>query len=165
MIFKYSFIFLFLTTPLFAASLEKKDVLTWPRSNPKDFGCFLEKTFKHRDSKFNCDLKTYDNKGDPCKNTKSYYEGPQFPKIHASQVHPLIKSIGLEWEHGSLREVNLTLTKILTEKEVRKELNLPADLKKDNIMGLSVQECSKTATCVVIQGFDHQGAADVGCGG
>jgi hypothetical protein len=87
----------------------KTDLLSWPRRRADVFGCFLEQVFGHRDRRFNCSRKGYVNEGDPCKKTKAYYEGPVFPKSKAKEVHPLLNTIDLEWEHGELRAVTLVL--------------------------------------------------------
>lgn len=157
--------FLFTLTLVYAkeeAKLSVTDFLSWPRSNAAMFGCFLEKDFKHKDKKFNCDLKNYKNQGDPHKKFEEYYEGPVFPKGKESKVHPDISDIDLSWEHGDLQGVSLTLTKKMAEAEVRKILKLPMNenYPRSNVMSISIQQCSLKATCVVIQGFDHQGAGD-----
>jgi len=82
-----------------------------------------------RTGRFNCTLKGYVNRGDPCKNTKAYYEGPVFPAGKAGEVNPLRgRSPGLE--HGDLQEVQVTLVKRLGEEEVRKAFKLPASKTK-----------------------------------
>ena len=85
------------------------DVRTWPRMSVGAFGCYLEKSLGHRDPRFNCALKHYQNKGDPCKNTEAYYEGPDFPVSLALHVHPLATDVKLDWEHGELQSVTITL--------------------------------------------------------
>ncbi len=117
------------------AGLQKKDVTTWPRASVREFGCFLEKQFGHKDKKFNCLLKTYVNKGDPCLNTEVYYEGPQFPNALAKKIDPIIDSVDLIWEHGKLQSLALTLDRRYSEKEMRKKFKLPVTAQ--------VEECSK----------------------
>lgn len=136
--------------------LLKNDFTTWPQAQVKEFGCFLEKEFGHKDKKFNCSLRRYTNKGDPCKNSAEYYEGPEFPNALAGKVNARIESIGLAWEHGELQNISVRLKEKYTEKELRDSFKLP--------LGASIQECSKTQTCIVLIGFDHMGAGDMDCG-
>ena len=162
----FLFLLFLLTSNLAYAKEESKlsvtDFLSWPRSNAAAFGCFLENHFKHRDKRFNCSLENYKNKGDPHKNVEEYYEGPLFPKGKESKVHSEISSIDLSWEHGDLQSVSLTLKKKMNEAEVRKVFKLPAkeNYPRPNVMSISIQQCSIKATCVLIQGFDHQGSGD-----
>lgn len=140
-----------------------KDVLTWPRSNAADFGCFLEKELGHSDKKFNCGLKNYKNQGDPHKNTKEYYEGPNFPEGKASKIHKDIDQIHLDWEHGELQNVSLHLVKKMTDAEVRKTFKLPNsdNRPRPNINSISIEQCGLKTTCLSFEGFEHQGAGDV----
>ncbi len=156
---KYLILLIF---PIFAFAeagsqkLKKDDFTTWPRAGAKDFGCFLEKEFGHKDSKFNCSLKKYENKGDPCKNTKAYYQGPKFPAAKASLVNQKIQSIDLEWEHGDLQNISVTLKGRSLAAEAKRSFKLPEEA--------DIQDCGLKNTCIVIRGFDHQGAGDVDCG-
>ena len=147
--------------------LSKHDIVTWPRAGAAELGCFLEKAFGAKDRRFNCTLKGYVNRGDPCKNTKAYYEGPVFPAGKAGEVNPLAREIRLAWEHGDLQEVQVTLVKRLGEEEVRKAFKLPASKTKTlpaHVTRISIQQCGKDATCILVEGFDHIGAGEVDCG-
>jgi hypothetical protein len=80
-------------------------------------------------------------------------------------VHPLVSEIHLAWEHGDLQEVQVTLTRRLSEPEARKALALPQGRKLPaHVTLISIQQCSKKATCILVQGFDHIGAGEVDCG-
>ena len=138
------------------ADLKKQDVTTWPKASVKEFGCFLEKQFGHKDEKFNCSLKKYVNKGDPCLNTVVYYEGPRFPHALAKKIDSKIESIDLIWEHGQLQSVALTLDGKYPEKELRQKFKLPA--------AAQVAECGKKTSCITLTGFAHMGAGDADCG-
>lgn len=162
------------------------DITKWPRMTSKDFGCYMEKTFGYRDKRFNCSLKRSENKGDPCHNAETYYEGPEFPSSLIAKVHPLANDITLEWEHGELRAVSLHLKGAWNEAEVRKAFHLPRaeaaeltlserEATPDNLMYTSVQynsedidsrvsDPSRGHTSIILQGFDHMGAGDVECG-
>ncbi|MCC6746009.1 MAG: hypothetical protein IT371_00035 [Deltaproteobacteria bacterium] len=144
--------------------LSSQDLLTWPRASSTEFGCFLERVFRARDRRFNCSLKGYVNRGDPCRNTAAYYEGPAFPRGKAHEVHPLATEIRLAWEHGSLQAVSVTLSKRLSEEEVRRAFGLPRKQPLPaHVSGVHIQACSRRATCLMIEGFDHLGAGDVEC--
>ncbi|WP_423763014.1 hypothetical protein [Burkholderia sp. NLJ2] len=166
------------------------DIRAWPRMTSPKFGCYVETTFDYRDKRFNCTLKKYRNAGDACKNTKAYYEGPAFPDRLAARVHPLATKVELDWEHGDLQMVTVTLKGTWNEADVRKAFGLPraegrklteAELRKqpDNLMDTSIQYPSSPTdnslgrrpsdpahgtTAVMLYGFDHMGAGDVECG-
>lgn len=151
------------------------DVLAWPRLSSSVFGCYMEKTLGHRDPRFNCALKGYDNQGDPCTNPTAYEEGPDFPARLAARVHPLAKDVELSWEHGELQQVTIVLQGMFDEVEVRKAFKLPRaeaytlteaeqGALPENIMDTSVQaDPSNGLTSVTLTGFDHMGAGDVDC--
>ncbi|VWB33108.1 hypothetical protein BLA14095_01307 [Burkholderia lata] len=167
------------------------DVRAWPRTTSPTFGCYVETTFGYRDKRFNCALKKYRNTGDACKNTKAYYEGPVFPDRLAASVHPLATKVELDWEHGDLQMVTITLKGTWNEADVRRAFGLPraegrklteAELRSvpDNLMDTSVQypsdpldeslakrpsNAARGTTAVMLYGFDHMGAGDVDCGG
>lgn len=166
------------------------DIRTWPRMSSPAFGCTLEKTFDYRDKRFNCALKRYRNTGDACGNTRAYYEGPAFPDRLAPRVHPLATKVELDWEHGDLQMVTVTLKGTWNEADVRKAFGLPraegrklteAELRRqpDNLTDTSVQypaspldeslakrpsDPARGTTAVMLYGFDHMGAGDAGCG-
>jgi hypothetical protein len=153
------------------------DVLSWPRMPAADFGCYLEKSLHHRDTRFNCALRGYRNQGDVCKNPDAYYEGPAFPDQLATTIHPLATHVALSWEHGNLQAVSITLKGTWSEAQVRQAFKLPraaaselsvaeqkAHAWPENIMDTDVQYSSPGQTDVTLTGFDHIGGADVGCG-
>jgi hypothetical protein len=144
--------------------LIKTDLLTWPRASVPEFGCFLERAFGAKDKRFNCALRGYQSRGDPCQETAAYYEGPRFPKDKSRQIHPLVEDIHLSWEHGELQGVQVTLTKRLDVKEVRRLFRLPVDHKRPpNVSAISLQACGKRSTCLLLEGLDHLGAGEVDC--
>lgn len=139
-----------------SAKLSRKDIATWPKASVTEFGCFLEKDFSYKDERFNCSLKNYKNKGDPCLSTTVYYEGPKVPREVAKKINSKIESMDLIWEKGRLQSVALTLDAKYSEKEVRKLFELPAKAQ--------ISDCSAKNTCVTLVGFEHMGAGDVDCG-
>jgi hypothetical protein len=141
-------------------------LLTWPRMPVEQFGCYLEKSFGHRDARFNCSLENYENQGDPCKNTEAFYEGPEFPQALAAEVNPLATDVDLAWEQGQLQQVTITLKGRLTEEQARRALDLPDADSHDtpeNVMYIDVQYPDAASTAVSLTGFDHMGAGDVDC--
>ncbi len=143
-----------LTLALFAVT----PLPQWPRMRADVFGCMLENEYGHKDATFNCAINGYENKGDPCTNPTTYYEGPTVP----ARLVTGARDVRAEWEHGELRALHITLTGVLSEEEAKKRLSLPATL-PPNIMRIDVQGCAKDATCVTIEGFEHQGAGEVEC--
>ena len=138
-------------------------ILDWPRMTSPAFGCLLEKTLGHRDPRFNCALKSV-KPGDPCIDTADYHAGPKFPPALAPRVHTLASNVDLAFEHGQLQSVTVMLTGKFSEAEVRRAFGLPDDAARPaNVSSISVQDCSLLSTCLVVQGFEHMGAADVDC--
>ncbi|MDR3447177.1 MULTISPECIES: hypothetical protein [unclassified Dyella] len=165
------------TTVDAALAAPRIDVRSWLRMSPADYGCFTEKTLGYRDTRFNCALKGYQNRGDICKTPDAYYEGPEFPDRLATDVHPLATRVVLSWEHGNLQAVSITLKGTWSEAQVRQAFHLPraaasklsiaeqkAHAWPQNIMDTDVQYPTQGQTAVTLIGFDHMGAADVGCG-
>lgn len=164
------------------------DVLAWPRMSSSEFGCYMEQSLGHRDKRFNCSLKGYENQGDPCSNGDAYTEGPELPASLAARIHPLATQVQLSWEHGELQQVTLLLKGTYNEAEVRNAFKLPRaeayllseaeqGTLPENIMDTSVQyestddsmgkrpsNPSSGFTSVMLTGFDHMGAGDVDCG-
>lgn len=126
------------------------------------FGCLLEQSLGHRDAKFNCALKGYVNQGDPCRKPDAYAEGPAFPDALASKIDRDVTHVELSWEHGELQSATFQFGKRLSKAEARRRLHLPAKL-PENVQSVDVQDCSKAGPCVILTGFEHQGAGDVNC--
>ena len=85
-----------------------------------------------------------------CENTKAYYEHPAFPDRLATSVHPLATKVDLDWEHGDLQLVTVTLKGTWNEGGVRNAFGPPrtegrklteAELRTqpDNLMDTSVR--------------------------
>jgi hypothetical protein len=148
-----------------AAPVVHRPVVEWPRLGADELGCLLEREYGARDSKFNCKLKHYKNKGDPCRNTKAYTEGPSFPNDKAAQVSPEVESVVLNFEHGQLQEAVFRFKRLMSEETARQALGLPQPAQKlpENVLAISVQECGLASSCLSLTGFDHQGAGDVDC--
>jgi hypothetical protein len=139
------------------------NILDWPRMASPAFGCLMEKTLGHRDPRFNCSLKSV-KMGDPCVDTENYYAGPIFPPALAARIHPLASDVSVDFEHGEVRTVSVRLQGKFSESDVLKAFDLAGDRKRPpNIMFVSVQDCSRDGTCLLLTGFDHLGAGDVDC--
>ena len=159
---------------IYVPFLLKYPLLTWARKSPAEFGCMLESHFGYKDSVFNCTRKNYINNGDPCKNTKEYYEGFQMPDKIASHIYPLFKSISLAFEHGDLQDVLIEFNDSLTIDQIKLIFRLPSDRTQfpENIMDLRYGENvgapnkpinPKYTRWLEIVGFEHMGSADVDC--
>lgn len=152
----------------------KYPLLTLLRKTPVEIGCILETVFTYRDSVFNCDHKNYVNKGDPCIKTDEYYEGINIPEALFKKIHPAIKDIKLDFEHGSLRELTITFQDTLSKDKIRTMFNLPSENSSlpDNIMMINYGENifsnnkpvdPNYTRWLTITGFEHMGAGDVDC--
>jgi hypothetical protein len=137
------------------------DVRTWPRMRADALGCLLEKELDHHDKRFNCALKDYKNKGDPCKATTAYYEGPEFPQDKAQAIHRLVHGIRLQWEHGEARAVSVSLAGAPNDDFILRLFAL--NPQPQNIADVSIQDCGNNMRCLRLTGFDHMGAGDVDC--
>lgn len=152
----------------YAETKAAPNILNWPRMKVDEFGCYLEKHFGFKDEKFNCSLRGYVNTGDPCHETEAYYEGPSFPPSKAKEINSVVEAVDLSWEHGELQSVSLQFVSKIPEEELKRIFALPPEFNYPplykNIMDISIQDCSKTGNCLIVQGFDHLGAGDAECG-
>ncbi len=132
----------------------KSDPLTWLRADQARFACFLETNFGTHDPIFRCGARL-------SAKLKRADRGPQFPVEKSAEVNLLVSKIELEWEHGELRQVTLTLPRKMSRLEVWNAFHYPDDAHRPaNVMSIDVQDCSQKETCVLLQGFDHQGPND-----
>jgi hypothetical protein len=146
--------------------VERYPLTSWLRQNPGEIGCIFEKEFNIRDNVFNCSLQNYVNKGDPCKNTESYYEGVQFPATKVREVHPLASEIILSFEGGRLRQIDINFQQPVNIEELKTELKLPIDNSSlpSNVMTIVYAHGAEKETRIIsLIGFEHQGSGDVDC--
>jgi hypothetical protein len=138
---------------------------TWPRMRAVEFGCLLQTRFGARDPRWNCARPDPGPAGDPCGDTRAYYDGPAFPRAAAGAVAPGVLEVTLAWEHRDLQSAVFVLDGVLPEAEARRRLGLPAAGAPlpPNVQAITVQRCATSRTCVDLVGFDHLGAADVEC--
>jgi hypothetical protein len=139
------------------------DVLAWFEKGPPEFGCWVERALGYRDPRWNCDLTGWSPSGDPCDDTAPYYEGPELPEADAKRLDHRLRTIGLDWEHGRLREVVFYFEGPVTESLARGAFGLPAEGAPAGFLDVGMQLCSKSGTCLHIEKFEHQGAGDVDC--
>lgn len=141
-----------------------KRITQWPGMPVERFGCMVEKSLGYRDKKFNCDLKNYENHGDPCQNTGEYYEGITLPVSEYQKINPHLINIQLNWEHGKLQSVMFAFDRKFSPAELTKIFHLPAqDSLPANITYMDIQDCTLHNTCLLLQAFDHIGAGDADC--
>ena len=145
----------------------RHDILTWPGMNPVQFGCYIEKTFGIRDNAFHCSATPYVASGNPCTKGEAYAEGPAFPDAAAEKIHPAIKAIDLNWEHGELQQISINFKRKLSRAEIARMFSLPENFdvpqQKTKFIRIYIQECGSDGNCLGIQMFDHMGAGDVDC--
>lgn len=129
--------------------------------NAKDLGCSLLAQYGPRADLPAC-TEARHPQGDPCVNFDAWYAGPQFPDGFAPDIHPNVRRVRLNWEHGHVQSVTLLLDDVYSHSSA---LALFATPKlPDNVMATNVQRCMKDATCLMIYGFDHMGAGEADCG-
>jgi len=145
--------------------------ITWPRMPVDRFGCLLERELSYRDGKFNCALTGYRNKGTPCVDIESYFEGPAFPLSRVARVAPILASIEIAYQAGQVRAVTLVLKDRLSVAQIRQQLRLPPlEALPSHVSSVRFDGCragsdGQVCNVVLIEGFEHQGAGDVDCGG
>jgi hypothetical protein len=151
--------------------VSKFHLLQWPRMTADKFGCMLEKQFNYKDKKFNCSLSGYNFSGNPA--SDHYDEGPGFPADKVKLIHPSVKSVELEFEHGDLRSLTVRLEKPMLIQEIQRIYLLPDakqlenagflnyEIRYDGIESLEANPYKPVMTDMfIISGFDHQGAGD-----
>jgi len=151
--------------------ISKHPVMTWMRKSPVEIGCMFETELAFKDSVFNCSYKNYVNKGDPCKNSDAYYEGPRFPNTLANKIHPSIKEVTLNFEQGSLQELDITFNDSMLISDIKNIFKL-SDTLPENVMSINYGENvdskdkpvnPKYTRWLSLIGFEHMGAGDVDC--
>lgn len=86
----------------------------------------MEKTFQHKDRKFNCTSKTPILEGDPCVHVDAYYaKGPAFPRKLLAKIDKDLDGIEIEWEHGDMISLSLDFKAPLSICEVVRRYALP----------------------------------------
>jgi hypothetical protein len=150
-----------------AQSITANDLLSWPRMEASEFGCMLEKKLHFKDKNFNCaNVSVKHNWGDPCKDTNAYYSGPVLPENFGKEIDSSIHRVQLAWEHGQLQHMTVEFNKVVTKKEVERifgfKLSRPYP---KNVQSVDLKKCSKNASCLSLEGFDHMGAGEWDCGG
>ncbi len=158
------------------------DVMSWMRKNISDFTCVLENQYGYKSEKYSCGQKlTIDY--DPTQPT--WNEGPEFPLDKAKAVHPLVKSISVQFEHGDLYMLSVTLENKMIMQDVQRIFSLPnpfdgyGNEKYPNVMSLTFDDHGADdkpqfslnpvfVSSFTLTGFEHTGAGDildVGSGG
>lgn len=157
-------IFIFFRENKFVAQT-KIDLLSWPRMDVDEFGCYLENHLNYKDEKYNCSSKMFEITGDPCQNEKLYYQGPQIPLKVSKRFFPHIQNLRLNWEHGKLQSISITLKNNFSKQNIEDLFSLPSQSQfpRKNVMAIDVTDCSKQNTCLQIIGFEHIGAGEAGC--
>ncbi|MFO1519741.1 MAG: hypothetical protein U1F57_08795 [bacterium] len=137
-----------------------KNPITWPRSDLRTYGCFLEKQLNDRPPKYNCDFKGTRKNSLPT--AKGYYEGPSFPPSKLGLIDPSIQRIELNWEHGELQGVIMTFKPGISPSQIRDSFHLQEGSTKGlpNVMSIDIQGGERSPYSLILQGFEHQGAGD-----
>jgi len=154
-----------------AATLDPRNVLTWPRTPVDRLGCMLERAFDMRDARFNCALRNYVNRGNACTQLDAYYEGPTFDGAMANKVSPEFDQLQLAHVGGRLQALTLVLKQRRTRTAIAALLGLPqpgealpANISRIDVQGCRAEGPGEVCSVVLIEGFDHVGAGDANCG-
>src|SRR5690242_15587243 len=76
----------------------KLDLAAWLRMRPSEFGCWMERSFGHRDAAWNCSTPGRPAVSDPCQ--EGFGDGPAVPPDVARGIHPLLREVEVAWERG-----------------------------------------------------------------
>lgn len=121
----------------------------WPRMKAVHFGCMLQDAGARVDRRWQCGAApTTDN------------AGPEFPSSLLGKLPTQVKEVDLSWEHGELQAVTLVIPLSGGIDQAAARRVFEVDRPPQNVMYADVQDCARDAYCVVLQGFDHQGAGD-----
>jgi hypothetical protein len=162
------------TTKVAPPFLTRHPVLSWMRMTPVEVGCMFQTEYGWRDSVFNCDYKNYVNKGDPCKNDKEYYEGVDIPDSISEKVNPAISELLMDFEHGNLQQLVISLKDSMEVNKAKELFRLPSSKETlpDNVLSVDYGQdmvtpdkpvSSNYTKAIVIIGFEHMGSGDVDC--
>lgn len=133
------------------------------RADLPSFGCWLEKGFAYRDERFNCSTRHYTNLGDPCDRLEEYYEKIDFPEALCRHIHPDIRDIDVQFEHGVLQELTVVFSKPIPRTAIDKMLGLQSDRMPSNVVFIEYYELQGMSERVTIIGFEASGGIDVEC--
>lgn len=149
-----------------SAGLAIADPLSWPRASRRDFGCMLEKQAGYHDRLWSCSSPEEVPLGDPCDDRENYYRGPQLEDDVIAKISPLLTHVSLQWEHGQLQGATFDFKPGVSDEQIRAAFSISGTGRtgRDNVMSADVQDCAADYKCLVLQGFDHEGAGDVDCG-
>jgi hypothetical protein len=151
----------------FVIKLIPPELATWPRMTATDFGCMLEKRFGIQDKQYGCaaDFDRMDW-GDACLGaTTNYNVGPELPLSVSKSLPSPISEVDLEWSHGQLEYLSVVFDRKVSEREVEAMFGLRIDgPKPENLISVDLQDCALGKSCLLLQGLEHLGAADLDCG-
>jgi len=79
------------------------DVAAWLGMDPYQLGCSLERALGRIDAPFGCGAPRRPPPSDPC--DPAWSDGPEIPPDLARRIHPLLRAVELDWEHGALQRI------------------------------------------------------------
>lgn len=154
------------------------DVMSWMRKPVNDFSCMLEKEYGHQSEKYPCG-KIVDVEYDPLQ--PNWYEGPEVPDNIVKAIHPLVKTVLVQFEHGDLHTLTVTLEQKMIMQDVQRIFSLPnpydgySNEKYSHVMSVSFDKHGPDdkpqfslnpvfVTSFTLTGFEHMGAGDMMAG-
>nr|QLH55415.1 leucine-rich repeat protein [Archangium gephyra] len=124
-------------------------VLKWLGMPVHDFGCLLQKSFGHRDSRFNCSTTASWLKSRSCADP-SFFNGPTFPTGKSSRIHRRVKGVEVNYEGGRVSALTIKLDKRLSDNDVRHIFGLSRSL-PSNIARYRISSCGWLGQCLTLE--------------
>lgn len=101
------------------------DLAAWIRMRPHELGCWVERSFGHRDPAFGCSAPERPAVDDPCQ--EGFEDGPSVPSEVARRIHPLLREVELAWEHGALQSARFHFDPGVADAELPRVLGVGPD--------------------------------------
>ncbi|HEX9290112.1 MAG TPA: hypothetical protein VF904_11335 [Anaeromyxobacteraceae bacterium] len=86
-----------------ASSVARIEVTRWLGMDPYQLGCSLERTLGRTDARYGCSAPRRPPPSDPC--DPAWSDGPAIQPDLARNIHPLLRAVELDWEHGALQRI------------------------------------------------------------
>ena len=102
----------------------KLDLAAWLRMRPSEFGCWMERSFGHRDAAWNCSTPERPIASDPCR--EGFDDGPAVPPEVARAIHPLLREVEVAWEGGALQSARFHFDPGISEADQARVLGVGA---------------------------------------
>jgi len=153
------------------------NAMSWMGQTIGEFACVLQQRFGYTDEKYKCGVEDQ-TQYDPSE--PSWYEGPAFPDAIVSSFHPGVKGVSVQFEHGQLYMLRVTLNEKMILQDVQRIFSLPNSFANygsgdSNVMSLTFDDYNPEealhlrlrpvfVTSFTLTAFEHQGSGDADYG-